>query len=171
MGTPDSQLSGFPPRIVDHPLPCSSTVSLSRVSMLCHVRLFVTPWTVAHQATLPMEFSREEYWSGLPCPTPGDCPTPGIKPGSPALAGGFFNTESHRGSSSLLYHLAILNLPSCLSSLGNFEPSELLILYPQYQEHVSLQQMKASTSFSLRLSPNCKQVVATITVVFSEQLP
>ena len=119
-----SSLEDFPPRIVDHPLPCSSTVSVSRVSMLCHVRLFVTPWTVAHQATLPMEFSREEYWSGLPCPTPGDCPNPGIKPGSPALAGGFFNTESHRGSSSLLYHLAILNLPSCLSSLGNFELSE-----------------------------------------------
>ena len=110
-------LEDFRPCIGDRPLPCSSTVSLPRVSMLWHVRLFVTPWTVAHQASLPMEFSREEYWSGLPCPTPGDLPNPGIKPGSPALAGGFFNTESHWGGSSLLYHLAILNLPSCLSSL------------------------------------------------------
>ena len=45
----------------------------------------VTPWTVAHQAALSMEFSRQEYWSGLPFPTAGDLPDPGIKPGSPAL--------------------------------------------------------------------------------------
>ena len=43
------------------------------------------PWTVAHQATLSMEFSRQEYWSGLPFPTLGDLPNPGIEPGSPAL--------------------------------------------------------------------------------------
>ena len=41
-----------------------------------------TPWTVAHQATLSMEFSRQEYWSGLPCPPPGDLPNPGIEPRS-----------------------------------------------------------------------------------------
>ena len=44
----------------------------------------VTPWTVAHQASLDMEFSRQEYWSGLPFPPPGDLPNPGIKPMSPA---------------------------------------------------------------------------------------
>ena len=44
-----------------------------------------TPWTVAHQAPLSMELSRLEYWSGLPLPTPGDLPNPGIKPSSPAL--------------------------------------------------------------------------------------
>ena len=43
---------------------------------------FVTPWTVAHQAPLPMGFSRQEYWSGLPCPSPGDLPDPGIEPAS-----------------------------------------------------------------------------------------
>ena len=42
------------------------------------------PWTVAHQVPLSMEFSRQEYWSGLPCP-PGDLPNPGIEPGSPAV--------------------------------------------------------------------------------------
>ena len=47
--------------------------------------LFVTPWTAAHQAPLSMEFSRQEYWSGLPCPPPRDLPHLGIKPGSPAL--------------------------------------------------------------------------------------
>ena len=47
--------------------------------------LFVTPWTVAHQAPLPMGFSRQEYWSGSPFPSLGDLPGPGIEPGSPAL--------------------------------------------------------------------------------------
>ena len=57
--------------------------------------LFVTPWTVARQAPLSWQFSRQEYWSGLPFPTPGDLPDPGIEPMSPvssALAGGFFTT-------------------------------------------------------------------------------
>ena len=52
---------------------------------LSHVRLFATPYTIAHQAPLSMEFSRQEYWSGLPFPSPGDLPGPGIKPRSPAL--------------------------------------------------------------------------------------
>ena len=47
--------------------------------MLSHVQLFATPWTVAHQAPLSMAFSRQEYWSGLPFPSPGDLPDPGIK--------------------------------------------------------------------------------------------
>ena len=51
----------------------------------CHVRLFATPWTVAYQAPLSMGFSRQECWSGLPFPSPGDLPDPGIEPGSPAL--------------------------------------------------------------------------------------
>ena len=58
------------------------------------VRLFVTPWTVAHQAPLSMGFSRQEDWSGLPCPSPGDLPDPAIKPTSLALAGGFFTTSA-----------------------------------------------------------------------------
>ena len=53
---------------------------------LSRVQLFVTPWTVAYQTPLPsMEFSRQEYWSGLPIPFLGDLPDPQIKPGSPAL--------------------------------------------------------------------------------------
>ena len=54
---------------------------------------FVTTWTIAHQAPLSMGFPRQEYWSMLPFPSPGDLPDPGIKPTFPALAGGFFNTE------------------------------------------------------------------------------
>ena len=49
------------------------------------VQLFATPWTVAHQASLSMEFSRQAYWSRLPFPSPGDLPDPGIEPRSPAL--------------------------------------------------------------------------------------
>ena len=57
----------------------------SEMKLLSHVWLFVTPWTVAYQAPPSMEFSRQEYWSGLPCPSPGDLPNPGIEPGSPTL--------------------------------------------------------------------------------------
>ena len=52
---------------------------------LSYVQLFMTPWIVAHQATLSMELSRQEYWSGYPFPSPEDLPNPGIEPGSPAL--------------------------------------------------------------------------------------
>ena len=68
--------------------------------MLSHfsrVRLCATPWTVGHQAPLLMGFSREEYWSGLPCPPPGDLPDPEIKSvslASPGLAHGFFTTSA-----------------------------------------------------------------------------
>ena len=55
------------------------------VCVFSHVWLFITPWTVAHQAPLSMGFSRQEYWSGLPCPPLGDFPNPGIEPRSPAL--------------------------------------------------------------------------------------
>ena len=53
----------------------------------------VTPWTVTRQAPLSMRFSRQEYWSGLPFPSPGDLSNPGIKPGSPALQADSFPTE------------------------------------------------------------------------------
>ena len=58
------------------------------------VRLFVTPWILACQAPLSMEFSRQEFWSGLPCPSPGDLPDPGIKPGFPSLQADSLSSES-----------------------------------------------------------------------------
>ena len=62
------------------------SVSLNlKMKLLSRVRLFATPWTVAHQARPSVEFSRQEYWSGLLFPSPGDFPNPGIKPRSPAL--------------------------------------------------------------------------------------
>ena len=56
-----------------------------KVKSLSHVWLFATPWTAAHQAPLSLEFSRQEYWRGLPFPSPGDIPDSGIEPRSPIL--------------------------------------------------------------------------------------
>ena len=101
----------YPTEPLDCPFPCSIGVfnftslesgssfpsyafpSLCPCSQSCLT--LCGPMTVAFQAPLSMEFSRQEYWSGLPCPTPGDLPDPGIKPmslASPALVGGFFTT-------------------------------------------------------------------------------
>ena len=60
---------------------------------LSRVRLFATPWTVAHQAPLSMGFSRQGYWSGFPFPSPGDLHDPKIEPTSPVLAAKFFSNE------------------------------------------------------------------------------
>ena len=58
-----------------------------------HVRLFVTPWTVAYHAPLSMGFSRQEYWSGLPFPSPEDLPDPGIEPRSPEFQADALTSE------------------------------------------------------------------------------
>jgi len=63
------------------------------VSCFSHVGLSAAPWTSACQAPLSIEFSRQEYWSGLPFPSPGDLPDPGIKPGSPALQADSLQSE------------------------------------------------------------------------------
>ena len=65
------------------------------VSALSRVRLFAAPWAVAHQAPLSMGFSRQEHWRGLPFPSPGHLPDPGMEPVAPsnALAGRFFTDE------------------------------------------------------------------------------
>ena len=72
-------------------------VPLSMLSCFSRDQLCATPWTVAHQAPLSIECSRQGYWSGLPFPSPGDLLDPGIEPTSfmpPALAGGFFTTST-----------------------------------------------------------------------------
>ena len=65
-----------------------------RAQLLNHVQLFVIAWAVAHQASLSTEFFKKESWSGLPFPTPGDLPDPGIEAASLVLAGGFFATST-----------------------------------------------------------------------------
>ena len=90
------------------------------------VQLFATPWTVAHQVPLSMGFSREDYWRGLPFPSPGDLPDPGshpIPPASPALAGRFFTTEPQsfetrlNNRSQMLNYLEKSNITSFLKIL------------------------------------------------------
>ena len=74
-------------------------IELCMLSCFGRARLSATPWTVAHQAPLTMGFARQEYWSGLPCPSPGDLPDPRIEPSSltsPAGAGRFFTTSAAR---------------------------------------------------------------------------
>ena len=78
------------------------------LSHFSHVRLFVTPWTVVHQSALSMDFSRQQYWSGLSSPPPRVHPDPGIEPVSlmsPALAGTLFNTsatwEAHKAPNNM----------------------------------------------------------------------
>ena len=66
---------------------------VSEVKLLSHVWLFVTPWTVAYQAPPSVGFSRQEYWSGLPFPSPGDLPNPGIKSRSPTLQADALTSE------------------------------------------------------------------------------
>ena len=63
------------------------------MKLLHCVRLFGTPWTIGYQAPLSMGFSRQEYWSGLPFPSPEDLPDPGIEPGSPALQADALTSE------------------------------------------------------------------------------
>ena len=64
---------------------CLVTKVKVKVKSLSRVRLFAAPWTVAYQAPPSMAFSRQEYWSGLPSPSPGDLPDPGTEPKSPVL--------------------------------------------------------------------------------------
>ena len=86
----------------------------------------MTPWTVARQAPLSMGLSRQEYWSGLPFPFPGDLPNPGIEPGSPAWQADALSSEppgnSHQGSSSNTF---FMNQHVCGGRQEQKEPREL----------------------------------------------
>ena len=95
------------------------------LSCFRRVRLFVTQWTVAHQAPLSMDYSRQEYWSGLPFPSPEDLLDPGIKPvslGFLELAGRFFTTKPHGKPIN----------PVSQANLGNFLDSLVVIPYVIY---------------------------------------
>ena len=87
-----------------------------QVKSLSRVRLFATPWTVAHQAPQSMGFSRQEYWSGLPFPSPGDLPDPGIEPRSPALQVDALTSEPP-GKPKTLYSYCLIKLRRILEIL------------------------------------------------------
>ena len=88
------------------------------VQSLSHVRLFATPWTVAHQAPLPMGFPRQEYWSGFPFPSPGHLPDTGIKLGSSALEADSLPSEPPEKPVRILEWVAMS------SSRGSPQPRE-----------------------------------------------
>ena len=91
-----------------------------RACMLSRVQLFVTLWTISHQAPLSMGFSRQEYWSGLPFPL-GDLPNPGIKPTSltsPALSGKLFTTSTTWELS--LFTMKLLKILPSVDLMGDF---------------------------------------------------
>ena len=90
--------------------------SESEVAQSCPT-LHATPWTVAYQAPPTMGFSRQEYWSGLPFPSPGDLPDPGIEPGSPALQADALTSEPP-GKPTLLFY-KIIFLKSWIVSAKN----------------------------------------------------
>ena len=83
-GTSDPGLKPQSHALQADALPSEPQGKPNEVKSLSRVQLFATPWTVAYQAPLSMGFSRQEYWSGLPLPSPGDLPAPGIESRSPA---------------------------------------------------------------------------------------
>ena len=98
---------------------------VKEVKSLSRVRLFATPWTVAYQASLSMELSRQGYWSGLPFPSPGGLPDPGIEPRSPTLQADTLPSEPPGKPKSQLkriYFLTdiFLSMISFLSANYNF---------------------------------------------------
>ena len=104
--------------------------TLRKVKSLSRVWLFATPWTVAYQAPPSMGFSRQEYWSGLPFPSPGDLPNSGIEPGSPTFQADALTSEppGKPGPTLMLLNLGAKNLEFLLPSpireeiLGRWQP-------------------------------------------------
>ena len=110
--------------------------------MISHGWLFVIPQTVAHKTPLSMGSPRQEYWSGLPFPSPGDIPGPGIITTSPALAGGFFTTEPPRKSKYLHvgHLLAVLKPLKMSTSNENAVINSILVFLGNREQVIKLGQ-------------------------------
>ena len=129
-----------------------------------HVQLFATPWTVAHQVPLSMGFSRQGFWSGLPCLPPGDLPNPGIKFLSlmcPELAGGFFNTsvtlEAPYSLHSVNYSASIQCM--CVCVLGGIfnvysNPLSRRYFFPCFNDKVTGDKMLTLTEVGINIHCN-----------------
>ena len=105
----------------------SKDVKCSKVNSLSRVQLFATPWTVAHHTPPSMGFSSQEYWSGLPFPSPGDLPDPGIETRSPAFQADALTSEppgKDMGLLQLLTHCCLLS-DSCTGRESLVKPESL----------------------------------------------
>ena len=87
----DSDMGSF--NLLVMPSATGESEWVSKWKLLSHVQLFATPWTVAYQAPPSMGFSRQKYWSGLPFPSPGDLPDPGMEPRSPTFQADTLTSE------------------------------------------------------------------------------
>ena len=116
---------------------------------------FVIPWIVAWQASLSIGFPKKEYWSGLPFPSPGDLPGPGIKPASPALAGQFFTIEPPEKSYGVMKYsnksIVVMDAQLCEY---NKNYGIVLFKWVEYKPHESYLQ-KAVLSKECFLIPIC----------------
>ena len=116
---------------------------LSACQSLSHIQLFATPWTVVNQAPLSMEFPRQEYWSGLPFPPPGDLLDPGIESASPELAAASLPL-SHLGSplsisemSRLTYRVTELPLFTQVKKQPTNQPRGKVLWYMNKNENTT----------------------------------
>ena len=103
----------------------SEILTIYMIQFLSHVQLFATAWTIACQAPLSLGFPRQEYWSGLPFPSPGALPNPETEPESPALEVDFLSTEPPEKLTCIVIYLSFLSFflslilfPSLLSSFS-----------------------------------------------------
>ena len=103
----------------------------ARAQSLSHVWHFVTLWTVSHQPPLPMEFSREEYWTGLPFPSLGNLPNPGSKPTSllsPTIVGIFFTTSATWEAQAYIIGLKLLMFPQSSNVIALEDGNEVRMM-------------------------------------------
>ena len=144
---------------------CVCTQSLSGLDS-------ATPWTVAHQASLSMGFSRQQYWNGLPFPSPGDLSHPGIQPESPSLASGFLTTEPpgkpHCATQDVSFLVCFLNFyfrtfkdfKSILHLLTfSFCPSLCVISSHLVKTMIKQSKMSVKSGFPLNLGSGCGFVI------------
>ena len=103
----------------------------AHAQLLSHVWHFVTPWTVSHQTPLPMEFSREEYWTGLPFPSPGNLPNPGSEPTSllsPTIVDIFIITSATWGTQAYIIGLKLLMFPQSSNVIALEDGNEVRMM-------------------------------------------
>ena len=140
---------------------------MSEWKSVSRVRLIATPWIVAHQASLSMGFSRQEYWSGLPFPSPGDLPEPGIEPRSPALQADSLLSEPqgkqinlHKFTCSIQF--SSVQLLSCV-----------LLLWPHGLQHARLPHPSPTPGAYSNSYPShqwCHSTISSSVIPFSSHL-